>query len=197
MPRIEAETIEAHVAQQTDRILNAAGELFRNKGYVQTDMAEIAASIGLARNSLYRYYSSKDHILVACMQRDMEPYATVVEELRSRYPNAVERVQAWLDLQIEMATGPCHMAMELVGEARTISDDVRWKIADMHAPQQRVIETAVKEMLAGTRRDAALVTAMIASMVHSASKKILEHGNKEAVLGELKRCVISILTAQE
>jgi AcrR family transcriptional regulator len=80
MPRIEAANIEEHVRLQTGRILTAATQLFRDLGYRGTDMEDIAQAVGLARNSLYRYYPNKDHILLACVLRDMVPF---VEELQS------------------------------------------------------------------------------------------------------------------
>ncbi|MDP7661245.1 MAG: helix-turn-helix domain-containing protein, partial [Gammaproteobacteria bacterium] len=63
-----------HIRNQGKRILDAAQDLFTTRGYQGTDMADIAESMGLARNSLYRYYSNKDHILVAIVRRDMVPF---------------------------------------------------------------------------------------------------------------------------
>lgn len=83
MPRIEAANIEEHVRRQTGRIRSAATQLFRDLGYRGTDMEDIAQAVGLARNSLYRYYPNKDHILLACVLRDMVPF---VEELKNPGP---------------------------------------------------------------------------------------------------------------
>jgi AcrR family transcriptional regulator len=74
VPKISAANIEEHIRVQDGRILDAARALFSANGYRGTDMGDIAKAMGLARNSLYRYYSNKDHILVAVMQRDMIPY---------------------------------------------------------------------------------------------------------------------------
>ena len=114
MPRIEAAKIEEHVRLQTGRILAAATQLFRELGYRGTDMEDIAQAVGLARNSLYRYYPNKDHILLACVLRDMVPFVEELKSLEVRYPDPLPRISAWLDTQIEIATSPAHATMELM-----------------------------------------------------------------------------------
>jgi AcrR family transcriptional regulator len=52
----------------TDRraaIVAAAADLFDQRGYHQTSMAEIAAAVGIAKPTLYYYFASKDEILFA------------------------------------------------------------------------------------------------------------------------------------
>lgn len=58
------------------RILAAALELFRQRGFEATTMREIAASAGVATGAAYYYFDSKDAIVLAFYdqsQRDMEP----------------------------------------------------------------------------------------------------------------------------
>jgi AcrR family transcriptional regulator len=193
MPKIEAANIEEHIRNQTDRILNAAAGLFRSQGYRATDMGEIARSIGLARNSLYRYYASKDHIFVASMQRDMAPYLDEVARLEEKFPDPARRIDAWLDLQMEMAIGPCRTAMNLIGDITEASPELRKEIGILHESPHRVLESAVTQCLAGTVRDVAVVTSIIASMVQSAGAQIIQSGRQAAVLAELKRSVERIL----
>lgn len=46
-------------------IVDAAGNLFRAHGYGVTSMAMIAAACGASKNTLYRYFSSKDEVFAA------------------------------------------------------------------------------------------------------------------------------------
>jgi AcrR family transcriptional regulator len=193
MPKIEAANIEEHIRNQTDRILNAATGLFLSKGYRGTDMGDIARSIGLARNSLYRYYASKDHILVASLQRDMAPFIEEVLGLEKKFPDPAIRIDAWLELQMNLATGPCRTAMNWIGDIGEASSELRKEIGILHEPPHRVLETAVTECLAHTGRDVKVVTAMIASMVQSAGAQIIKGGGQTAVLEELKRSVEKVL----
>ncbi len=103
MPRIEAESVAEHVRQQTERLLDMSSLLFKTKGYRATDMGGIAAKMGLARSSLYRYYPNKDHILLACISRDMAPLLDAFAALTENYTDPNERVVAWLNLQVDSA----------------------------------------------------------------------------------------------
>ncbi len=193
MPRIEASNIEEHIRMQTGRILDAAGDLFRERGYRRTDMNDIARRIGLARNSLYRYYPNKDHILLACVQRDMAPYLEQVRELESEYRDPRDRIDAWIDLQMKIATGPCRATMEMIGEIRETSPKFRREIRALHEPPARVIGGAIAELMGGTDRDARTLAAMIHSMVQSAADQGISRGDFPAVVGELKRSIARIL----
>lgn len=197
MPRIAAANIEEHVRQQTGRILNAASELFAQNGYRGTDMGDIAQAMGLARNSLYRYYPSKDYILVAVMQRDMAPYVERIDALEQSHPDPSTRIEAWLDLQMELATGPCHATIKMLGDMRESSKELRREIGALHGPLRRVLEVAVAVLLEGSGRDPKLISAMIANMVQAAGTLAMDSADVEGIGQELKRSVRSVLGTGE
>ena len=78
MPRIKADTIADHVAQQRAAVLDAAVRLFTERGYAEVSLGDVAAEVGLARNSLYRYVPDKLHLLVEWYRR------TVPETIAAR-----------------------------------------------------------------------------------------------------------------
>lgn len=53
-------------------LIEAAEELFTARGYVGTTMTSIAAKAGIAPNAVYWYFPSKDHLLVAVLDRKLE-----------------------------------------------------------------------------------------------------------------------------
>ncbi len=62
------------------RILDAALELFREKGFEQTTMREIAARTGLAVGAAYYYFRSKEALVMAfyeTAQQELEPLLEV------------------------------------------------------------------------------------------------------------------------
>ena len=155
MPRIDAASIEEHVRLQTARILDAATALFRERGYGKTDMDDIAHAVGLARNSLYRYYKNKDFILLACVERDMGAFVERMRTLDSLYPDPVQRIGAWLDMQMDMATSPAHATMELMAEIRTDAPELRKRLMELHDAPGNVLQGTVAEIARGKRRRAA------------------------------------------
>lgn len=52
-----------------DAILNCALELFREKGYRGTSMADIGNAAGLLKGSIYHHFGSKEDILAASLRR--------------------------------------------------------------------------------------------------------------------------------
>ena len=190
MPRIEADSIEEHVRIQTGRILDAASDLFTERGYGGTDLRDIAAAIGLRRNSLYRYFPNKDHILLACLQREMEPNLKRLKALEQRFPDPRQRIEAWLELQMQIAATACHGMMNMAAEISESSAELRSDIRAMHQPLNQVLRGAVNELLAQSGRDSALVSEMIASMVRSAAAADCR---SERVLEELKTSVQRVL----
>ncbi|MEO8223752.1 MAG: helix-turn-helix domain-containing protein [Gammaproteobacteria bacterium] len=195
MPRIEAASIEEHVRVQTARILDAANQLFRERGYRQTDMDDIAQAVGLARNSLYRYYRNKDFILLACVQRDMGAYVAEIHRLQGSHEDPLERIGAWLDMQIDIATSPAHGTLAFMAEIRTDAPELRKQLMELHEAPFTVITTAVAEVLRGKRRDTSLVVAFIRGMVEAAANQAMERGNSAAVKRELRRSVERVLAS--
>jgi AcrR family transcriptional regulator len=193
MPRIEAASIEAHVKAQTARILDAATELFRAHGYRKTDMDDIARSVGLARNSLYRYYRNKDFILLACVERDMGAYIEQMRSLGTLHPDPVERISAWLDMQIDIATSPAHATLEHIAEIRSDAPELRKQLMVLHEAPAAVLEGSIAEILRGKRRDTGLIVALIRGMVEAAAGQAMRRDNTLAVKRELRRAVQRIL----
>jgi AcrR family transcriptional regulator len=193
MPRIDAASIEEHVRLQTARILDAATALFRERGYGKTDMDDIAHAVGLARNSLYRYYKNKDFILLACVERDMGAFVERMRTLDSLYPDPVQRIGAWLDMQMDMATSPAHATMELMAEIRTDAPELRKRLMELHDAPGNVLQGTVAEIARGKRRDTGLIIALIKGMVEAAAGQAMRRENKMAVKRELRRAVERVL----
>jgi AcrR family transcriptional regulator len=57
-------------ALATDRLLDAAGELFAAQGVTAVGMAEIAAAAGCSRATLYRYFENRHQLRVAFVHRE-------------------------------------------------------------------------------------------------------------------------------
>lgn len=197
MPRIEAENIEAHVRIQTGRILEAASRLFNERGYRGTDLGDIAKEIGLARNSLYRYYPNKDYILLACLERDMAPILERTRALEQAVADPRERVDTWLELQMEIAETNCDGAMRMVEEVSANSPELRQKISALHAPSSTVLRAAVQDILANTDEDPELMAAMIISMVRSAAAQAMQSGERERTLALLRQAVRRMLAPRQ
>lgn len=59
-------------ADPVRQILDAAKHCYLNDGISKTGMREVADQAGIARSTLYRYFPSRDDVLVAVVKREMK-----------------------------------------------------------------------------------------------------------------------------
>lgn len=77
MPRTHADIDRT---ERVDRIVAAAERMFTEKGYRGTTMAGIAREVGVANNSVYWYFPSKDALFCTVVERvHFDRFHTLVE----------------------------------------------------------------------------------------------------------------------
>ncbi len=198
MPRIAAASIDEHVRRQTLRITEAARAVFARQGYRRTDFSDIAGEVGLARNSLYRYFRNKDYILLACIEEDMAPHLEALEQLASRIPDPAVRIAEWVEAQFELATGPAHVTMEFMAEVSDSGADLQRRVGELHAAPNRILQAALQEIPARSA-NAALYAAMIGNMVLAATRQAISKdlAGQTIIKQELTRAVTCLLNTRE
>ena len=167
--------------------------MFRKRGYRCTDIGDIGAAIGLARNSLYRYFPNKDHILLACVWRDMQPFLEQMQTLADKTDDPIEQLESWLDLQLDIATSPAHATMEMISEIRSESPELRREVRRLHEAPNAIVRSALIQLMPQNRSDVALFTDLISGLVQSASLHAMQHGNATAVKSKLRIAVRKLL----
>lgn len=91
VPAIAPKTPKGKRTRQ--RILQAAAEVFREKGYGNAMVKDILARTGLARGTFYIYFKGKDEALLALLGEMMEEQESVIkafETQRRKYRTAEE-----------------------------------------------------------------------------------------------------------
>ena len=63
---IDSETLTPNQAARRSRVLDAAMDLAAEGGYDAVQMRDVASRAQVALGTIYRYFSSKDHLLAAC-----------------------------------------------------------------------------------------------------------------------------------
>ncbi|BDA65880.1 transcriptional regulator, TetR family [Calothrix sp. PCC 7716] len=81
--------------------MNIADELFYSEGIRATGVDTIIAKSGVAKSTLYRYFPSKDDLVVAYLEQRNQRFWDLLEAELAKYPShSVEkllRVFTWLD----------------------------------------------------------------------------------------------------
>ena len=78
--------------ERRDRMLNAAMKLASEGGYEAVQMREVADDAGVALGTLYRYFPSKVHLLVAALASQFEQAEAITERRPILGDTAHERV---------------------------------------------------------------------------------------------------------
>jgi len=79
-----------------ERILDAAEDLFAEKGYAATSLGEVADRVGIRSPSLYNHFRNKEALYQAVLERLLEDFSMPLEQL-SREPATRERIFHWLE----------------------------------------------------------------------------------------------------
>ncbi|MBX3314019.1 MAG: TetR/AcrR family transcriptional regulator [Actinobacteria bacterium] len=146
MPRIKADNIAEHVTQQRAAVLDAAVELFTTRGYAEVGLADIAAEVGLARNSLYRYVPDKLHLLVEWYRATVPRTIAAWEEATAGDDPAPERLKRWSRAYLAWAASPEHqLVAPLTDGLQHLDDETRTEVATLHRSMMDVVARAVAD----------------------------------------------------
>lgn len=72
------ETFNQLQPEKRQRIIDAAREIFARMGYNRADVARIAAQAGVAKGSLYNYFSGKQELYLHVCRHGIEAHRTAV-----------------------------------------------------------------------------------------------------------------------
>lgn len=117
-----------------DHIIDTAGSLFYREGTKSVGMDRIIVEAGVAKATVYRYFSGKDALICACLQRRHERVMRAMNQgLGKVREGGHARVLALFDILYEKATSPDFRgcAFLLAVAENESSAEVR-RIARMH-----------------------------------------------------------------
>ena len=78
---------------QRNAILRAAARLFRERGFADTGMRDIAAAADLSAANLYHYFDGKNALLFYCQERALDRMLAAVGAARRESRSASERLR--------------------------------------------------------------------------------------------------------
>jgi AcrR family transcriptional regulator len=92
-------TVRLSSAEQRERLLKTAAELFARKGYHATGVAELGRAVSLGRGGLYHHIGSKEELLVEISVRHVRQMVAVGEEVLATDatpPQKLRQLSRWL-----------------------------------------------------------------------------------------------------
>jgi TetR/AcrR family transcriptional regulator, transcriptional repressor of aconitase len=126
---------QAHLDARRQQIVDAARARFASHGFARTSMADIVTESGLSNGAIYRYFTSKDEIVIA-----------VCEQASEGLPKAltIEAVDGFLKHVRAMArqTGHARLVAQIYAEAA-----VSPALARIVQQQLSAMRTAITDLL--------------------------------------------------
>jgi AcrR family transcriptional regulator len=117
MPQIDAPTVAEHRAQQREALLDAAEAILLEEGHGALTFRALGERTGLARNSIYRYFSSRDDLIAALCERDMPRWLQELDDAMAAADGPDARVAAFVSTQLRLVAHGSHRMAQLLGDA--------------------------------------------------------------------------------
>jgi len=153
---VRTETLTANQAARRGRVLDAAMDLAAEGGYDAVQMRDVAARAQVALGTIYRYFSSKDHLLAACQ---VELWRALADWFASHPPEAAapaDRVAQVLERAMRGAEREPERTAALITASSSPDPAVRDCQAEIMATMDRVLESAIGEIEPARRAQIAL-----------------------------------------
>ena len=91
----------AKAEETRERILDAALKLFRERGFDETTMRDIAAAAGVATGAAYYYFRSKEELVMAFYVRTAEEARDLIPAEIAKSRDLRKRIQSIIDLKLQ------------------------------------------------------------------------------------------------
>lgn len=175
-------------------IVDAAENILRNGGTDGLTAGAVAAEVGLARNSLYRYVDSIDELRGMVVGRHIpEMFANMQEALES----AADPRQALLDYtetNIRIASESHHAWLMRISEG--ISGDCAQEIGRMHRDLEQALHRTCAKADPARPADAAMTADLINGVIAVGFSALEKRRDPAAVLSRCIEAVGALLDAR-
>lgn len=161
-------------ATDTDKLVRAAADVFRLKGYRNSTIDDIAEAAGISKPTVYKYAKSKQHLLDLMVDEITRSFGEGLEAALSADASARDRLRRYVSFQVAaMAANKYFYAIVFAEEielseasrqtfrswARDVTVDFRGLVADCLAENKRRSKSSLDPVVAAN-----LVLSMLTSI---------------------------------
>ncbi|CAN5362477.1 TetR/AcrR family transcriptional regulator [soil metagenome] len=179
MPRISAPTVAEHRSRQRSALIAAAREELLLNGPAAVTPAAVGKRAGLARSSVYEYFSSAPEILAELAVTALHEWADELEAALEQSEPGSARLENYIRITLRMvAEGKHALAGALAGAP--LAEGKRAEFAVLHAALLSPVSRAVDEL--GLDEPGVRVQ-LVQGVVDSATRQIEAGADPDAVTG--------------
>jgi len=137
-------------------VVATAAELFAERGYDGTSMAELTEATGLAAGGLYHYIEGKDDLLIAICDELLEPLLSRAREVVAEDSPPVEQLRELVRAWVGHVVARRHHMLVFTQERQAIEREPRWGRV---RSQRKAFERILDELLARGEADGSMTFA--------------------------------------
>lgn len=126
-----------------DDVLDAAAQVFRQKGFHGASMSAIADAVNLQKASLYHHVSSKQEILLALLDRALGMLTDHIAAISSQDTPADQKLRLMIRAYLSALADKADLSAVLLFEHRSLDK----KTHDRHVPQRDKFEGIWRDVL--------------------------------------------------
>jgi len=130
--------------ERSRRILESAVELAEQGGFEAVRLRDVAAHAGVALGTLYRRFRSKEDLLVAALEQEIEDHAKRLAERPPRGNTPLERVMTLFQATTRALCRRPNLARAMIRAVATGDRDLTQKLASFHDRVGEFITSALR-----------------------------------------------------
>lgn len=97
-------------------VLQAAAQLFNERGFHATSLDDIAARLNVTKPTLYYYVKNKDEILLQCVRQGLDMMLEGIEASRAAGGKAIDQLMTCMQVYARIVTMDFGMCLIRVGD---------------------------------------------------------------------------------
>lgn len=179
MADLSAQDLTVSQAARRQRVIDAALALGSEGGYEAVQMRDVARTAGVALGTIYRYFTSKDHLLAAAM---VDWSSDLERRIAQRRPTNGSTADAVVDV-IRKATRPMERDPRLAAAMVQAGASNEPSVAACQQQTTDTIERVLTAAMDGTEPDRKVRAARV--LTHVWNSSILRWANGSEAVGQI------------
>jgi AcrR family transcriptional regulator len=188
MPRISAATVAEHRAQQRTALLNAAAQLLATGGVESATPKAVGTAAGLARSSVYQYFSSSADLIAAVVEERFPLALAQLDAAVDQHASVGDRVDAYVEAALMIAADPIHKALFALG-GHGLPDECRDRVAELHGQ----LQSPLRELVADLGRGDEVTVELLGGLLTAGASAIMRGRDVQAVVQQAQQLIRAAL----
>lgn len=134
-------------ARKRDQILDAALRLVKDRGYTKTTMSAVAAEAGVGRGTLYWHYDSKDDLVYAMMEREIQELMEIYGPLEELEGRAKDKLVMMIRVSFDALDTANELMKPLVSVVASGGEELDMRLWKLWASMYERFNTVVEALL--------------------------------------------------